>query len=95
MNEALISACKNLINAGDLVGLKAYYKDMMEGSYEYNPNWEYIYHRVYLHACLKHQVAIADWLTGLFATFDPVSQIALRQIFPYGRHLLRTIKSRS
>jgi len=87
MNEALIRNFKTLVNAGDLGGLQTYYKEILEG--EYNPNWEYIYHRVYLHACLKQQVAIADWLTGLFSTFDPVLQIALRQIFPYGRHLLR------
>jgi hypothetical protein len=52
------------------------------------PNLQYLYQKVYLHACLKKKVEIVDWLTSLFSTFDQVSQIAMRQMFPYGRHLL-------
>lgn len=88
MNEAFIKACKTYVNAGDLSGLQTYYAEIQQNNYGYNPNWEYIYHRIYLHACLKKQQHIVDWLTSLFTTFDPVSQLGLRQIFPYGRYLL-------
>ena len=88
MNNDIIASCKSYINDGDLPGLQEYYNTVIEST-EYEPNWQYIYHRVYLHACLKKKHAIAEWLTSLFSTFDEVSQIALRQIFAYGRYLLR------
>ena len=37
---------------------------------------------------LKKQKEICIWLDTLFPTFDPITQIALRQLFPYARYLL-------
>jgi len=88
MNKALVSACKSYVTEGNLAGLQAYYSEIQSMEYEYNPNWQYIYQQVYLHACLKKKRDIADWLTSIFLNFDLVSQIALRQVFPYGRYLL-------
>jgi len=88
MNEALVTECKTFIEQGDLAGLQNYYSELQNTEFYLIPNWQFIYHRIYLHACLKKQKVIADWLTGLFVTFDPVTQIALRQLFPYGRYLL-------
>jgi len=88
MNNIFISTCKTYINAGNLSEQQKYYDEFQHNDLGYNPNWEYIYHRLYLHACLKKQKAIVDWLKSLFTSLDPVSQIGLRQIFPYGRHLL-------
>lgn len=88
MNEAFIRTCKTYVNEGNLLGLQDCYNEMQNNDLGYNLNWEYIYHRVYLHACLKRKRDIVDWLTEMFGTLDPVSQIGLRQIFPYGRFLL-------
>ena len=88
MNKILVSTCKSYVTEGNLEGLQAYYSEIQSMEYEYNPNWQYIYQQVYLHACLKKKRDIADWLTSIFPSFDPVSQIALRQVFPYGRYLL-------
>lgn len=88
MNESVIKECKTFVNQGDLVGLQTYYSNIYEHNFDYNLNWEYIYHRIYLHACLKKKKDIADWLISIFTSFDTVSQIGLRQIFPYGRYLL-------
>ena len=79
---------KSYVTDGNLAGLQAYYSEIQSMEYEYNPNWQYIYQQVYLHACLKKKRDIAEWLTSIFPSFDPVSQIALRQVFPYGRYLL-------
>jgi hypothetical protein len=88
MNKILVSTCKSYVNEGNLSGLQSYYSEIQSMEYEYNPNWQYIYQQVYLHSCLKKKRDIADWLTSIFPNFDPVSQIALRQVFPYGRYLL-------
>lgn len=75
---------KRIIERGDLVSLKAYMEMVAEEVDE-----AYLFHRVYLHACLKKQVEIAKWLQEeYFLAMDPIQQIALRQIFAYGRHLL-------
>lgn len=52
-------------------------------------DWGYLYQKVYLHACLKKRARIAEWLQAQFTNLDEITQIALRQIFPYGRYLLR------
>lgn len=76
---------KKLVERGDLVSLQAYLEDcVLEET-----DQAYMFHRIYLHACLKKQTAIATWFQEVyFPTLDPIQQIALRQIFPYGRHLL-------
>ena len=88
MNKEFISKCKEFINDGNLEGLQEYYREFQIMDHDYNPNWQYIYRQVYINSCLKKKYDIADWLTEIFSSFDPVSQIALRQIFPYGRYLL-------
>lgn len=85
MNDAFIRTCKVYIDDGNLAGLQQCYAEIQS---EFDYNWEYIFHRVYLHACLKKKKDIADWLTGMFGTLDPIDQMSLRQIFPYGRYLL-------
>jgi hypothetical protein len=88
MNEAFIRTCKTYVNEGNLLGLQDCYNEMRNNDLGYNLNWEYIYHRIYLHACLKKKQDIANWLTSIFTSFDIISQTGLRQIFPYGRYLL-------
>ena len=87
----IVSDGKERINYGDLAGLQELYLDIVNTEYPTNeePDLGYIFHRLYLHACLKGEPVIAEWLTrALFQNMDPIQQIALRQIFPYGRLLL-------
>lgn len=86
--DNILDECKSFVNNGDLKGLQDYYSDIQQIDYGYTPNWQYVYQKVYLHACLKKKKEIADWLTSIFSSFDQISQIAMRQMFPYGRHLL-------
>jgi len=49
-----------------------------------------LFQTVYLHACLKKKRDIATWLeTTVFPSMDPIQQIALRQVFSYGKYLLK------
>lgn len=83
MNDA-IDRCKEYINTNELDKFKEFGLSLLELEYD----WPYFFHRVYLHACLKKRNEFADWLYTLYERMDPIQQIALRQIFPYGRHLL-------
>jgi hypothetical protein len=82
--DSFLKDCKRMIEKDNLEGLQEYYTDYGDEAFP----WEYIYQKLYLHACLKKKPRIVEWLDGLYAMFDPIQQIALRQMFSYGRYLL-------
>lgn len=80
---------KHLVEAGDLSALQEAFRTLEEVD-------AWLFQKVYLHACLKGRREIAEWLQDVvFPTLDPIRQIALRQGFAYGRHLLRTAERRA
>jgi hypothetical protein len=90
MDDELIQTCKGWIDLKNTAGLQTCILDMLETEYPREPDWPTIFHRVYLHACLKGLAEAATWLqTTMYQKLDPIQQIALRQIFPYGRTLLQ------
>lgn len=82
--DAFLKDCKKLIEKDNLEGLQEYYLENQGENYP----WEYIYQKLYLHACLKKKHKIVEWMNPLFEQFDPIQKIALRQMFSYGRYLL-------
>jgi hypothetical protein len=84
MDDAIIRSCKDRINNKDMYGLQ----EILEAIKDETHDWQRIFLKVYLHACLKKQQDIVDWLMQVYETFDDISKIALRQTFPYGRWLL-------
>ncbi len=50
----------------------------------------YIFQKVYIHACLKQRHDIAKYLQEeCFHLLPQIEQIAIRQVFSYGRYLLK------
>jgi hypothetical protein len=82
--NTFLKECKTLIEKDNLEGLQEVYLENQSENYP----WEYIYQKLYLHACLKKKHKIVDWLNCMFEQFDPIQKIALRQMFSYGRYLL-------
>jgi len=78
---------KRFINEGKLQELKLYYEELCTAD-ELPQDLPNFYQKVYIHACLKKRRDIAEWLQSLFPHFDPITQIAYRQMFSYGRYLL-------
>jgi hypothetical protein len=91
MEEQVIRECKTLINrAASLETLQNYYQEFLDTDFDETPiDAPYILQKVYIHACLRKRADIANWLTPLFASLDPISQIAYRQTIRYGQFLLR------
>jgi hypothetical protein len=81
----IVREMKDLVVLDNLEGLKDYV-------YEIQPlvdlPWDVVYKDVYLHACLKKKPLIVNWLLEVYETMDPITKIALKQLFPYGRYLL-------
>lgn len=84
--EEFVKFCKDRITHDDLESLQDAFQTAIQDQAPYA--WEYVYQKLYLHACLKKKQSIVDWLTPLFSMLDPIQQIALRQLFSYGRYLL-------
>lgn len=82
--ETFLKDCKALIEKDNVEGLQEFYAEHLDENYP----WEYVYQKLYLHACLKKKIRVVEWLNGLFPMFDPIQQIALRQMFFYGKYLL-------
>ena len=86
--ESIFAECKEFINAGKLEELQEYVKTLLESEFDTAPDWPTLFQKAYLHACLKKQKESAEWIASLFSLFDPIVQIAYRQVFFYGRYLL-------
>ena len=75
---------KDLVTLDNLEGLKDYVYE----NQSLDLPWDVIYKDVYLHACLKKKPLIVNWLLEVYESMDPITKIALKQLFPYGRYLL-------
>jgi len=84
MNDT-IDICKKYIDDNNINGLQEFSISLLEFNYD----WPYLFQKVYLHSCLKKRADMAEWLySTMYSKMDPIQQIALRQIFPYGKYLL-------
>lgn len=90
LEETMIRECKHLINTGTLQDLQSHYRYLLDCDWsEHQPDWAYVFQKVYLHACLKGRADMATWLQGLFGSLGTIQQVAYRQTFAYGRTLLQ------
>ena len=88
MTDSILAEAKEFITAGKVQEFKDYTQELLNSEFDVQPDWPNLFQKVYLHACLKKQKEIAEWIVGLFSMFDPITQIAYRQVFFYGRYLL-------
>jgi len=90
MDLEIIKEAKLHVEDGNLPSLQEQICTLLNTSdLPREPDWPLIFHKVYLHSCLKGQHEIVNWLTNsIYPIMDPIQKIALRQIFSYGRQLL-------
>ena len=89
MDDRIIYDCKFHVEGNDFDSLRQYFHELITEPRPAQPDWPYIFHKIYLHACLKGRGEIAHWLEHtVYPMLDEIQKIALRQIFPYGRYLL-------
>lgn len=88
IEDQILFELKPLIAEGNLVELQRLWEEYQETDFGGYVAWDYVFQKCYLHAALKKKKDICDWLDTLFVTFNEMTQIALRQLFPYARYLL-------
>ncbi len=90
MEDDIINELKPFINASKLYALQEKWAEYQETDFGRDIAWDYVFQKIYLHACLKKQTKIVEWLMEMYTLFNPVTQIAIRQVFHYGEFLLRS-----
>ena len=91
IEEQLVAEIKPYINKGNLSGLKEKWIEYTcDTDFGREIAWDFVFQKIYLHAALKKQSLICQWLDEVFKELDPIQQIALKQMFAYARHLLKS-----
>lgn len=89
IEEQIIAELKPYINKNNLEGLKEQWTEYrFETDFGCEISWDFIFQKIYLHAALKKQKHICEWLDSIFTELDSIQQIALRQMFSYANYLL-------
>jgi hypothetical protein len=87
--EPILKKFKSCVELDDLAGAQSFLQAILsaeDASEEIA--WDYLYQKIYLHACLKKRRKFVEWMDTLFEGLDPIEKVALRQMFAYGRYLL-------
>jgi hypothetical protein len=89
IEDELIREIKPLIDSGNLDALCILWEEYSEHTeFERDIAWDYVFQKIYLHAALKKQNEICSWLDTIYLQFNPMIQIAMRQMFSYAKYLL-------
>ena len=83
--DDVIYVFKDYINKKDAEGFTTFLSEIED---DYDGVWDYIFKKVYIHACLKKNQAMVDILLKQYEGLSEIERIAIRQVFPYGRYLL-------
>jgi hypothetical protein len=83
--DDVIHVFKEYINKKDTEGFNTFLSETQD---DYDGVWDYIFKKVYIHACLKKNQPIVDILLKAYEELSEIERIAIRQVFPYGRYLL-------
>lgn len=90
IEDQLITFIKSNIDKGNLEGIVQFWEECNHSiDFERDLAWDYIFNKIYIHAALKKHHHILAWLDERYKEFDPIQQIAMRQMFAYSRYLLR------
>lgn len=80
---------KQLVEKSGKDALQEVFQEILEGCLELDVECDYLFQKIYLHACLKDKHEIALWLEkDVFPTLPAIQQTSIRQVFAYGHYLL-------
>ena len=90
----IIKICKKMIESKNLDELKEYYNtlDKTQIFISNTIAYEYIFQKIFIHACNYGNKEIIEWLFEKYNEMDNIRKIALRQLFYYGKYMLKQNK---
>lgn len=90
--DELVREIKSFIDNDDIYEIERIYREELSTNTDNNLNLGYIYQKAYLHACLRQNRGIVEFLKPLFGMLSPIDQMTIRPMFSYGDFLLRKKK---
>ncbi len=84
--DEIVYVFKRYVDIGAIESCSAYLEELKECGQSIS--WDYVFQNVYLHACLKKQNDIVEWMHGLYETMNDIEKIAIRHVFSYGQYLI-------
>jgi hypothetical protein len=90
----IIKECKKIIENENLQELKEYYNTLDEYEIFISNTipYELIFQKIFIHACNYGNKEIIEWLVEKYNEMDNIRKIALRQLFFYGKYILKKNK---
>jgi hypothetical protein len=95
ISESIINDCKRYITkeSADLTSIQEFWTELQNSTFDAQPDWSYIFQKVYIHSCLLGYRTVSEWLRKEFESkANPMDIIAYRQTYSYGEVLLRKAK---
>ena len=89
-SDDLLAECKFYVDKDKLDCLKQLLNELLneQDQLEYRVNYEWLWQKIYLHACSKKKVEICTWLETVYSEyFDEVTKIALRPTMVYAKYM--------
>jgi hypothetical protein len=89
--DRIIETFKYYIDHEKYDEIQKYYEEIVENKddAEYRLNYEYIFQKVFLYACLKKKMDVVEFMNKIYLTFDIVEQIALKPTLIYGKYIIK------
>jgi len=88
MNRNIVRTAKRYVEENNTIMLKNMYKEISTMDSEYNVNIPSIFKDIFLHACLRGETEVITFLMRFYFEFDDITQVLLRQMFPYGKYIM-------
>lgn len=86
--EEIIKTFKLYIDRDKLEAAQLYYAELINDYDLSDIPMDFVFQKIYIHACLKKRHQFAEWLKTCYESMDTIDKIAIRQVFSYGKFLL-------
>ena len=91
-NEKIINEFKYYIDNQNYNSIYELYTDITTSydlTKEYRCNYEYIFQKVYLYACIKGETEVINFMKSIYDNFGIVEKIALKPTIIYGKYITK------
>lgn len=91
VEEEIIKEFREFIEDDNLKMLEFKYDEYINKTeFDFKIQWDYIFSKSYLHACLKKRIDISNWLKEkIYSNLPDYVKIAIRHTLNYGSYILR------
>lgn len=87
--DEVIDTFKHYIKHDMYTQIQDYYDEILTHKAEYRINYEYVFQKVYLFACIKRKEEVVKFMFDIYKTMSLLDRIGLRPTIIYGKYLYK------